>query len=126
MTLSEAKARSKSVITTLRSLGVADTEVRHRLITHMGYAPAFVDIQIAKLPKPEKQERGRCPVTRTPAMLFKGGLAALVHELTEGQLNDKAHLKAVRKVLLDAGYTPEQINAALGNVKSKLKRLNQL
>lgn len=120
MTLSEAKARSKSVIDTLRSLGVPDAEIRHRLVSNMQLAPAFVDNQLAcLLPPPKIAEVNR----RKQAPLFRPGLSAEVFKRAGMNLFDKPHMNALRDELLNEGHSLQQVYSAFACVRKKVREM---
>ena len=118
MTLSEAKARSKRIIDTLRSLGVPDDEILARLVSNMGFSAAFVRYQLGVLPKPKMQQLAVRSIAKP---VFRPGLTATVFELAGSKLFDKRHMSAIRQALLSEGYLPQQIHSAFATARRKFK-----
>lgn len=118
MTLSEAKSKSKSVINTLRSLGVPDVEILARLVSNMGFSEAFVRNQLDLLLMPKMQQRA---VRSTAKPVFRPGLTATVFELAGSKLFDKCHMRAIRQTLLSEGYSSQQIHSAFATARRKVR-----
>lgn len=121
MTLSEAKSKSKSVINTLRSLGVSDTEIQARLVNSMGFTKEFATNQLRLLMAPPKQAVNRPGKKRAAAAPKPGSIQAAVLELGGTKLFDKTHMGYVRDLLIQEGYSVQQINSAFGAARTKAR-----
>lgn len=127
MTLSEAKSKSKSVIDTLRSLGVPDVEILARLVSNMGFSEAFVRNQLSALLPPKRQPRapGKTspPVYRIKANidLKSGSLRAIIYSLAGDRLFNKDHMRAVKEALVSEGYNKSTVEAMISAMRRKIK-----
>jgi len=120
MTLSEAKSQSQSVINTLRSLGVPDVEIRARLVKNMGYTEGFVQNQLNRLTRPQKEP------TRTfygqGKTLFKpGSFQALLFEMAGNDLFKPGVVRALFEELKAEGYSYNQINSSVSKMRDKVR-----
>ena len=126
MTLSEAKSKSKSVIDTLRSLGVSDTEILARLVSNMGFSEAFVRNQLSILLPPKRQPRA--PGKTSPAYriraevdLKSGTLRAIIYSLAGDQLFNKGHMRTVREALVSEGYNKSTVETMISAARRKVR-----
>lgn len=127
MTLSEAKSKSKSVIDTLRSLGVPDVEILARLVSNMGFSEAFVRNQLSTLLPPKRQLRasGKTPPSayriRANIDLKSGSLRAIIYSLAGDQLFNKDHMRTVREALVSEGYNKSTVETMISAARRKFK-----
>lgn len=128
MTLSEAKSKSKSVIDTLRSLGVPDVEILARLVSNMGFSEAFVRNQLSTLLPPKKQQRasGKNQQPTYSAIadinLKPGSLSETIYSLAGNRLFDKTHMRLVKTTLITAGHNKSTVESMISAVRRKIKK----
>lgn len=123
MTLSEAKSQSRSVINTLRSMGVPDVEIRARLVKNMGYTEGFVQNQLNRLINP----RG-VPVrafNRQGKPLFRpGSFQAMLFEMAGDDLFEPGIVRSLFEELSAEGYSYNQINSSIARMRDKVRGLS--